>query len=104
LCLLFQVIGNGTIDDVEKAEASEKVEVRGLNLDAFSALGSAGHLAGKSHDGWGVHRASFFGGIIALAVAAARREAATGDGGCCCSSVFPAGACRRSNGRHLQCR
>jgi len=50
LCLFFQVVGYGAIDDVEEAEASEQVEVGGLDADALSALGCAGHFAGELHD------------------------------------------------------
>jgi len=58
LCLFFQVVGNGAIDDVEKAQASEQVEVRGLDADALSALGCAGHFAGELHDRGGVHHST----------------------------------------------
>ncbi|MGC5795920.1 hypothetical protein [Sphingomonas sp. NFX23] len=47
MCLFFQVVGYGAIDDVEKSEASEQIEVGGLDSDAFPDVGRSHQLAGE---------------------------------------------------------
>jgi hypothetical protein len=47
LCLFFQVVGYGAIDDVEEAKASKEIEVRRLDSDAFPDVRCSHQLAGE---------------------------------------------------------
>jgi len=47
LCLFFQVVGHGAIDDVEESQASEQIEVGGLDPDPFPDVRRSHQLAGE---------------------------------------------------------
>jgi hypothetical protein len=46
--LFFQIIGFGTVREIEEAEAGEQIEVRTFQADPLSQLGSAGQLLVQS--------------------------------------------------------
>jgi hypothetical protein len=53
--LFLQVIGFGTVGEIEEAEAGEHVDICRFKADAFPQLGGTGQLAIKLDDGGRVH-------------------------------------------------